>query len=46
MLLGHSSLSATVIYLHVSKKSLASIKSPFDIHDPHDRKENDDGQAS
>lgn len=46
MLLGHSSLSATVIYLHVSKKSLASIKSPFDIYDPHDRKENDDGQAS
>jgi site-specific recombinase XerD len=42
MLLGHSSLSTTVIYLHVSKKSLASVKSPLDLYDA--RKENDDGQ--
>jgi integrase/recombinase XerD len=33
LLLGHSSLSTTMIYLHVSKETLAKIKSPLDLFD-------------
>jgi len=34
LLMGHSSLSTTMIYLHVSKQSLSKIKSPLDLFDP------------
>ena len=30
-LLGHNSIKTTEIYTHVSKKSLANIKSPLDV---------------
>jgi integrase/recombinase XerD len=34
VLMGHSSLSTTMIYLHVSKETLSKIKSPLDLFDP------------
>jgi site-specific recombinase XerD len=34
MLMGHKSLSTTMIYLHVSRQTLAKIKSPLDLFDP------------
>ena len=34
VLLGHKSLFSTIIYLHVSQKTIAAIRSPLDIHDP------------
>jgi site-specific recombinase XerD len=46
LLLGHRSLSTTIIYLHVSKQTLAAITSPFDRYAPPNRKEADDGAAS
>jgi integrase len=30
-LLGHQSLSSTMVYLHVSQKHLTSIRSPLDL---------------
>ena len=33
ILLGHKSLSTTMIYLHVSRKTLSKIKSPLDLFD-------------
>jgi integrase/recombinase XerD len=33
LLLGHSSLSTTMIYLHVSRETLSKIKSPLDLFD-------------
>ena len=33
LLLGHSSISTTMIYLHASKETLAKIKSPLDLFD-------------
>ena len=43
LLLAHSYISTTMIYLHVSKETLAKIKSPLDLFDSdtanHDSKE-------
>lgn len=36
VLMGHKSLSTTMIYVHVSKETLSKIKSPLDLFDPHD----------
>ena len=43
LLMGHKSLSTTVIYLHVSKQTLSAITSPFDLSDPDKKKEDADG---
>ena len=43
LLMGHKSLSTTVIYLHVSKQTLSAITSPFDLIDPNKKKEDADG---
>jgi len=32
--MGHTSLSTTMIYLHVSRQTLSKIKSPLDLFDP------------
>jgi len=34
VLMGHSSLATTMIYVHVSKETLSKIKSPLDLFDP------------
>jgi len=34
VLMGHKSLSTTMIYLHVSRETLSKIKSPLDLFDP------------
>jgi integrase/recombinase XerD len=34
VLMGHTSLSTTMIYLHVSRHTLSKIKSPLDLFDP------------
>lgn len=34
VLMGHNSLSTTMIYLHVSRETLSKIKSPLDLFDP------------
>ncbi len=44
LLLGHRSLSSTLIYVHVSRQTLSAIRSPFDQYDPH--KEDNDGSNS
>ena len=49
LLMGHSSLSTTMIYLHVSKQSLSKIKSPLDLFDPQgqsDEERGDDDDSS
>jgi integrase/recombinase XerD len=35
VLMGHKSLSTTMIYLHVSKETLSNIKSPLDLFESH-----------
>jgi integrase/recombinase XerD len=35
VLMGHSRLTTTMIYLHVSRETLAKIPSPLDLFDPH-----------
>jgi site-specific recombinase XerD len=34
VLMGHSRLSTTMIYLHVSRQTLANVPSPLDLFDP------------
>jgi len=41
LLMGHSRLSTTMIYLHVSRQTLASIPSPLDLFDPNHAKKED-----
>jgi integrase/recombinase XerD len=43
LLLGHSSLSTTMIYVHVSRQTLSRIKSPLDSYDPHNENEKEGG---
>jgi len=40
VLMGHKSLSTTIIYLHVSRKTLSKIKSPLDLFDPDNETKN------
>ncbi len=46
LLLGHRSLSTTIVYLHVSKQTLSAIKSPFDQYNPNNRKDGNHGSNS
>jgi integrase/recombinase XerD len=48
ILLGHSCLSTTMIYVHVSRRTLSKIKSPLDSYDPQDetKKEGGDDNGS
>jgi len=41
VLMGHRRLSTTMIYLHVSRQTLASIPSPLDLFDPQRAKKED-----
>jgi len=41
MLLGHTRLSTTMIYLHVSRATLSKIPSPLDLFDPQSAKKED-----
>ena len=41
VLLGHTRLSTTMIYLHVSRATLSKIPSPLDLFDPQSAKKED-----
>lgn len=43
LLLGHSSLSTTMIYVHVSRQTLSKIKSPLDSWDPQEETKEERG---
>ena len=43
ILLGHSLLSTTMIYVHVSRQTLSKIKSPLDSYDPQEENKKERG---
>lgn len=43
VLLGHSLLSTTMIYVHVSHQTLSKIRSPLDSYDPQEENKNERG---
>jgi site-specific recombinase XerD len=43
ILLGHSLLSTTMIYVHVSHQTLSKIKSPLDSYDPQEENKKERG---
>jgi integrase/recombinase XerD len=43
LLLGHSCLSTTMIYVHVSRQTLSKIKSPLDSYDPQEETKKEGG---
>ena len=50
MLMGHKSIQSTMIYLHVSRKHLTSVRSPLDLlgagsDAPAEKEKCDDGNA-
>jgi site-specific recombinase XerD len=45
VLMGHTRLSTTMIYLHVSRKTLSKIKSPLDLSNP-DKTDKEDNNGS
>ena len=47
VLMGHRRLTTTMIYLHVSRKTLSAIPSPLDLFDPEktEREDNTDGST-
>jgi site-specific recombinase XerD len=45
-LLGHASLSTTMIYVHVSRQTLSKIESPLDAYDPQDEGPEEGGDDS
>jgi site-specific recombinase XerD len=46
VLMGHRSLSTTMIYLHVSKQTLSTIRSPLDLFDPESEAEKEGNDES
>ncbi len=46
ILMGHRSLSTTMIYLHVSRQTLSAIKSPLDLFDPESETRNEGGDSN
>jgi site-specific recombinase XerD len=46
VLMGHSSLSTTMIYLYVSKQTLSTITSPLDLFDPESESKKEDNDES
>jgi integrase/recombinase XerD len=46
VLLGHTRLSTTMIYLHVSRATLSKIPSPLDLFDPQNAKKEDPSHES
>lgn len=44
--MGHRSLSTTMIYLHVSKQTLSTIRSPLDLFDPESEAEKEGNDES
>lgn len=46
LLLGHSCLSTTMIYVHVSRQTLSKIKSPLDSYDPQDEDKKEGGDEN
>jgi integrase/recombinase XerD len=46
LLLGHSCISTTMIYVHVSRQTLSKIKSPLDSYDPQDEDKKEGGDLA